>query len=76
MLEQAACIACRNRFERPAQHPYECLAGASLGLAQHSLDLGEGLFDRIEVRSKRPAGIRARSLALRSTLSPHLPCER
>jgi hypothetical protein len=49
MLEEVLCIARRHRLKRPAQRFYERLAGASLGLAQHSLDLGEGFFDGIEV---------------------------
>ena len=49
MLEEAPCIARRHRLKRPAQRYYERLAGASLSLAQHSLDLGEGFFDGIEV---------------------------
>jgi hypothetical protein len=44
MLEEAPCIARRNRVERLAHRFQQGFAGTRLGLAQQRLELGEGLF--------------------------------
>ena len=50
MLEEAKCIVRTDRIDGYIHHLHQRLAAASLGLAQHSLDLGEGFFDVIEIR--------------------------
>jgi hypothetical protein len=53
VLEEALGILRADRRDRRAYRFHQCLAGARLHLAQQSLDLGKGLFDRIEVRRVR-----------------------
>jgi hypothetical protein len=49
MLEEALCIAHRQRIERPAHRFYARLAGTSIGLAQRRLELGECFFYGVKI---------------------------